>query len=173
MDWTFTIGSMTFGILDIITLVILFLGGISGCVTGFSTSATRLVGLLCSIPIALLFTKNLSSFIVSRTGAPAFLITYAVFVGISAVVYLLISRMCSPISKLLGSFKAFSLDNILGFFWGLFASAILLSLILLILSNQTFFDFSPIMDKSAIITDLIKPLFPTLKDSFSEAFNGI
>ena len=85
MDWTFSIGTLSFGILDIITLVIVLIGAISGCIPGFSVSATRLVGFLAAMPIALLFTKDLASFIAERTDLPIFWSTLIVFVALSLV----------------------------------------------------------------------------------------
>ena len=49
MDWTYTIGSITFGVLDIIALVIVLIGAISGCITGFARQVANLAGFVISI----------------------------------------------------------------------------------------------------------------------------
>ena len=174
MDWSFTIGTLSFGILDIITVVIVLVGAISGCITGFSVSATRLVGLLLAIPVSLLFTKDLAAFVESRTEIPLFWSTLIVFVALSLVVYLLICILGSQLSTILGASSHLrAIDSILGFIWGLLASSITLSIILAVLNFQSFVDISVLTDKSIIINEIIKPLFPTLKDSFMGAFDGV
>ena len=174
MDWTFSIGTLSFGILDIITLVIVLIGAISGCITGFSVSATRLVGFLAAMPIALLFTKDLASFIAERTDLPIFWSTLIVFVALSLVVYLLICIFGTQLANILGASSHLrALDSILGFAWGLIASAVTISVILAVLNFQSFVDISALTDKSIIINEIIKPLFPTLKDSFMGAFDGV
>ena len=57
--------------------------------------------------------------------------------------------------------------------WGLAASAITISIILAVLNFQSFVDITSLTDKSIIIHEIIEPLFPTLKDSFLGAMNGV
>ena len=174
MDWTFTIGTLTFGILDIITVVIVLVGAISGCITGFSVSATRLVGLLLAIPVSLLFTEDLADFVTSRTELPLFWATLIVFVALSLVVYLLICILGSQLSVILGASSHLrALDSILGFIWGLLASSITLSIILAVLNYQTFIDISALTSGSLIINEMIRPLFPTLTETFMEVIDGV
>ena len=174
MDWTFTIGTLTFGILDIITVVIVLVGAISGCITGFSVSATRLVGLLLAIPVSLLFTEDLADFVTSRTDLPLFWATLIVFVALSLVVYLLICILGSQLSVILGASSHLrALDSILGFIWGLLASSITLSIILAVLNYQTFIDISALTSGSLIINEMIRPLFPTLTETFMEVIDGV
>ena len=51
MDWTITLGSLTFGILDIIVLAILLISAVSGCAVGFAKQFAHLAGLLVSVPV--------------------------------------------------------------------------------------------------------------------------
>ena len=174
MDWTFTIGTLTFGLLDIITLAIILIGAISGCITGFSVSATRLVGFLVAIPLSLLFTKNLAAFMADRTSVPLFWSTLIVFVALSLVVYIVVCILGTQLANILGASSHLrAIDSILGFIWGLAASAITISIILAVLNFQSFVDITSLTDKSIIIHEIIEPLFPTLKDSFLGAMNGV
>ena len=174
MDWSFTIGTLSFGILDIITVVIVLVGAISGCITGFSVSATRLVGLLLAIPVSLLFTKDLAAFVESRTEIPLFWSTLIVFVALSLVVYLLICILGSQLSTILGASSHLrAIDSILGFIWGLVGSAVTLSIILMILNYQPFIDFSGLTKSSLVISDIIEPLFPSVLGIISGVSDGI
>ena len=174
MDWTFSIGTLTFGILDIITLAIILIGAISGCITGFSVSATRLVGLLVAMPVSLLFTKNLAAFMADRTDVPLFLCTLIVFVALSLAVYVIVCILGSQLANILGASSHLrAIDSILGFIWGLAASSITISIILAVLNFQSFVDISSLTGQSIIIHEIIEPLFPSLKDSFMGAINGV
>lgn len=174
MDWTFTIGTLSFGILDIITLAIILIGAISGCITGFSVSATRIVGFLAAIPVSLLFTKDLAAFFAERTSLPILWATLIVFVALSLVVYILVCILGTQLANILGASSHLrALDSILGFIWGLLASSVTISIILAVLNFQSFVDISALTDQSIIINQIIKPLFPTLKDSFMGAFDGV
>ena len=136
MDWNFTIGSLSFGVLDIAVVVIVLIGAISGCITGFSRSATRLIGFVLAIPVSLLFTEDLAALVESQTGIPLFWSTLIVFVGLSLVVYLLICILGSQLSTILGASSHLrAIDSILGFIWGLLASSITLSIILAVLEK--------------------------------------
>ena len=174
MDWTFTVGTLSFGILDIITVAIVLIGAISGCITGFSVAATRLVGLLLAIPVSLLFTRGLAGFLAERTELPLLWATLIVFVALSLVVYLLICILGTQLSIILSASSHLrAIDSILGFVWGLLASSVTLSIILAVLNFQTFVDISVLTDKSIIINEIIKPLFPTITDSFMGVFDGV
>ena len=63
MDWTLAIGSLNFGIFDLVTIVIVLISGIAGIALGFSRSALKMLSYVLSFPLALLFVEPLSEFI--------------------------------------------------------------------------------------------------------------
>ena len=162
MDWTYTIGSLTIGILDIIALVIVLIGAISGCITGFARQVANLAGFVISIPVALIFTKPLASVLSENTGLAILWSSLISFVAICIVVFIIVGIFGSMLRRVLEAVPA--LDHILGFIWGLIATAVCLSIIIAILNYQSFFDISAITDSSVIVRNIIEPLFPSLVD---------
>ena len=63
MDWTLAIGSINFGIFDLVTVAIVLISGIAGIALGFSRSALKMLSYVLSLPLALLFVEPLSEFI--------------------------------------------------------------------------------------------------------------
>ncbi len=163
MDWSLTIGNLSIGVLDIIALVIVLVGAISGCITGFARQVANLAGFVLAIPAALLFTRPIAVTLSSNTGLPLFWASFFVFVALSLLVFILVGIFGSALKNVLETVPA--LDHVLGFVWGLVASAICLSLIIAILNFQSFFDISRVTGSSIIVRDLIEPLFPTLVDA--------
>ncbi len=170
MDWSFTVGSLTFGTLDIIVFAVAMIGAISGCIAGFARQAARIAGFLLAIPVALLFTGRLSDILSASSGMGRLPSSLIVFVGLSLVVYIVVGLFGSQLRTVLGMTP---LDHILGFALGLLTSALSLSVILAILDYQPFIDFSPFFDSSLIISRMVRPLFPSLLDVVKEAVNGL
>ena len=63
MDWTLAIGSLNFGIFDLVTIVLVLISGIAGIALGFSRSALKMLSYVLSFPLSLLFVDPLSEFI--------------------------------------------------------------------------------------------------------------
>ena len=162
MDWTYTIGSITFGVLDIIALVIVLIGAISGCITGFARQVANLAGFVISIPVGLLFTRPVASVLAENTSIPILWASLIAFVAICLLVFIIVGIFGSMLRRVLETVPA--LDHILGFVWGLFATALCLSLIIALLNYQSFFDISSVTDSSVIVKNIIEPLFPSLVD---------
>ena len=167
MDWTLTIGSVTFGTLDIITMVIVLIGAVSGCITGFARQVANLAGFVISIPAALLFTKPIARTLAGNTGLSPLLATLITFVALCLLVFIIIGIFGSSASSHLRA-----IDSILGFIWGLLASSITLSIILAILNFQSFIDISAYTDSSVIIREIIAPLFPSLVNAVKGSANA-
>ena len=174
MDWSFTIGSLTFGVLDIAVVVIVLIGAISGCITGFSRSAARLIGFVLAIPVSLLFTKNAAEALAAESGFSYMICSLIAFVGVALLVYIILCIFGSQLANVLSASSALhALDSILGFIWGLVGSAVTLSIILMILNYQPFIDFSGLTESSLVISDIIEPLFPSVLDIISGVSDGI
>ena len=162
MDWTLTIGSLTIGILDIVALVIVLIGAISGCISGFARQVANLAGFVISIPVALLFTRPIASALAENTGLSILWSSLIAFVAICLVVFIVVAIFGSMLRRVLETVPA--LDHVLGFVWGLLATAVSLSIIIALLNYQSFFDISSFTDTSVIVHGLIEPLFPALVD---------
>ena len=91
MDWTYTIGAVTFGVLDIAVLVIVLIGAVSGCITGFARQVANLAGFVISIPVALLFTRPVAAVLSENTGLDILWASLASFVGICLVVFIIVA----------------------------------------------------------------------------------
>ena len=174
MDWSFTIGSLTFGVLDIAVVVIVLIGAISGCITGFSRSAARLIGFVLAIPVSLLFTKTAAEALAAASGFSYMICSLIAFVGVALLVYIILCIFGSQLANVLSASSALhALDSILGFIWGLVGSAVTLSIILMILNYQPFIDFSGLTESSLVISDIIEPLFPSVLGIISGVSDGI
>ncbi len=167
MDWTFTIGSLSIGVLDIAALAIVLIGAISGCITGFARQVANLAGFIISIPVALLFTRPLAAVLSENTGLALLWASLISFVAICLVVFIIVGIFGSMLRRVLETVPA--LDHILGFIWGLVATAVCLSIIIAILNYQSFFDISSITDSSIIVKNIIEPLYPSLLDAVRTA----
>lgn len=167
MDWTYTIGTVTFGILDIIALVIVLIGAISGCITGFARQVANLAGFVISIPVGLVFTRPIASVLAENTGLSILLASLISFVAICLIVFIIVAIFGSMLKRVLETVPA--LDHVLGFVWGLFATALCLSLIIALLNYQSFFDISSITETSVLVKNIIEPLFPSLMDAVKGA----
>ncbi len=174
MDWNFTIGSLSFGVLDIAVVVIVLIGAISGCITGFSRSATRLIGFVLAIPISLLFTKTVAGAIADASGFSYFICSLIAFVAVALAVYIVLCIFGSQLANVLGASGALhALDSALGFIWGLVGSAVSLSLIIMIMNFQPFIDISGLTANSLVVRDIIEPLFPSVLGIISGVSNGV
>lgn len=167
MDWTITIGTLTFGTLDIIVLVILLISAISGCIVGFARQFAHFAGFFISIPVALLLTRPFAAILIENSTMSPFFATLIVFVAIALIVYALIRIFGGMLENVLELIPA--LNRILGFAWGLIATAVVLSIILAVLNYQTFFDFESLFSKSIIIKRIIEPLFPSIVGAIADA----
>ena len=80
--------------------------------------------------------------------------------GTFFILAIIVAIFGSMLKRVLETIPA--LDHVLGFVWGLAATAVSISIILAILNYQSFIDISGITGSSVIVKDLIEPLFPTL-----------
>lgn len=174
MDWTFSIGSLTFGLLDVISISLVLLGGITGCAAGFTRVAAKNLGGILCFPLALLFTKSLASFFVSVTGINNEFITAMVsFAILSVIIYVVFNLLGGLLGDSLSVLGLGVVDSILGFVWGLVTMAFFVSLLMAVVSYQTFIDFSPLKENSILYIRIIEPLFPSVVEIVSGALSDI
>lgn len=173
MQWT--IAGINFGIVDLSVLVIMLIGAVSGCVSGFSRSLTKVVGFLVAMPVAMLFTRGAADYLMTQIGQvdplPATLLS---FVGLSLAVYVLVSLIGLVLSHIMGSNTVLAvLDSLLGFAWGVLCTGILIFIILSILTHQSFLNFQDLARQSYIINEFINPVFSQVSDTVLETIYAL
>ena len=138
--------SLVFDIIAILaTLAISFLSASRGFFRELANKASYFVGLMFS----LMFTKSLSAFVSKNleTVNPI-IISLCSFSLIFIISALLTRGLGSALSKMMKSIHANPIDKVLGFFLGLLEAVCIITLILILLEKQNFFDFSNIFNNS-------------------------
>ena len=95
MDWTILIGSVSFGIFDIILVSVVLISAIVGFAIGFSRFAFKVIGYVFTFPIALLFVSTLSSFLSKRIDLSP--------VWLNLISYVVLCLVIFSLFKLLGN----------------------------------------------------------------------
>ncbi len=168
MDYTFTIGTLSLSIVDIIIFVICMISAVVGCIRGFVAEFTHQAGMIAGIACGLLFTK-LRAFKLAEVlpAIPYLLIALISFVSLVLIGYLLLRLVGSSVSTIVESFHLGAIDNILGFIWGLIVSLFVLSALMYVLSLQNIIDFSRFFDSSVFANNFIEPLLPDALETIS------
>ncbi|MBQ0071144.1 MAG: CvpA family protein [Spirochaetales bacterium] len=169
MDWTMTIGSLTFGIYDFIVFGAIIIGGVTGCAMGFSRSACKLMGYILCCPLAMLFVGPLSSFIMTKAAIPVFLSSLLSFVVLSVFIFILFRILGNLLGETFDTLGLGVVDTILGFFWGVLLAVAVVLILLQIFGLQKFIDFMPLKENSIIYTRIFCRMFPTLGNVFKGA----
>ena len=173
MDWTFTLGSLTVGLLDIISVGLVLLGGITGCAAGFSRVIAKNLGGIFCFPLSLLFAKVLAEFVADATGMSLFWSAFISYPVLCVVIYIAINMLGGLVGDSMSVLGLGVLDSVLGFAWGIIAMAFIVSLLMAVLGYQTFIDFSPLKDNSLLYARLIEPLFPSVVEIVTGALGDI
>lgn len=172
MDWALQIGNFSIGILDMVICVILLSTTIGCTVAGFSRSAAKSIGWVLCFPCALYLTSLVARFLNQNSNIGLFFSTMLAFALSSVVVFAVFNLLGSALGHLLSGVGLGAVDGILGFVWGFVVSAIVSGVIVYFLSQTTFINFQPLLDKS-FIYELINPLFPSAKEIVMGALDGI
>ena len=173
MDWTFSIGSLSFGIFDIILVAISVISAICGFARGFSRFAFKLIGYVLTFPLALIFVSALMEFLSSKVNIPVF--------WLSLISYVILCLLIFSLFKLLGNLLGTSLetmslgwiDSALGFVVALVVAAFVVFVLLELVSLQTVFDMRPLKENSFFYKNLFFRIFPTVKSTFEGAISGL
>ena len=165
MDWTLAIGSLQLGIYDFIAIGLLLISSISCAFVGFSRSASKSFGIILSIPLALLFTSTLAGVIARNTSISIFFATLFSFVGLSLLIYILFYFVGLLLENTLEALHLSALNALLGFFWGLIVSAIVISILSALITYQPFIDFKPLFDHSILYKTFFKSLYAIIKEN--------
>ena len=173
MDWTLAIGSLNFGIYDIIVVSVMLLSGISGIAVGFSRSVLKILAYFVAFPLALLFVEPLSVFVTSKTGLTTVWASLLSYVVLCVFIFILVKML----GNLLGSaFETLSLgwlDSVLGVFFSIIIAAMVLLVLLELASLQSFVDLTPLKENSIIYTRFFCAIFPTIDKALKGALVAI
>ncbi len=137
--------SLTF--LDIIFLLIILFIAIHGVVNGFIKEFFSKVALVAGVFFAILFFAKLSPFI-NKHIESSFVASILSFLLIFVVVYLIIRIIQHFVGTFFQGEILGGLDRALGFFFGVAEGLLVVSLILIILYAQPWFDLQKVFEDS-------------------------
>ena len=173
MDWTFTIGNLSFGIFDIILVAVCLISGISGFAAGFSRFVFKAAGYVLTFPLALLFVLPMRDFLSKWINIPV--------IWLSLVSYIILCLVTFTLFKVLGNLLGTSMDtlhlgwidSVLGLIFAIAIALIVLFALLEVASLQTFVSLIPLKENSFFYTHVYLPLFPTIVSTFKGALLGL
>lgn len=173
MDWTLAVGSVNFGLFDLVTFALVLIAGITGIAVGFSRSALKMLSYVVSFPLALLFVEPLSAFIrehVEMKQVWASLISYIV---LCLLIFILIKILGNLLGVAFDTLSLGWLDSSLGFIFCGFIAFMFIFVLLELASLQKFVDFTPLKENSIIYTQIFCRIFPTIDRAFKGALVAI
>ncbi len=173
LSWTFSIGSVSFGILDIIVFAVGFISLICGFAGGFSRIAFRTMGYILTFPISLMFVIPLRDFLSSKVNAPVFWLSLASYCMICLVVFSLFKLLGNLLGTAFTTLHLGWVDSLLGAVYALVISVLVICVLLELCSLQTFVSLIPLKENSIFYTKIFLPLFPTMEMKFKGALLGI
>lgn len=144
---------------DYIIIVLLILGGIRGAMKGFIEELAQKFGLLFGLVASLMFTQALSPFVQDKLSTPFWVSTGISYVAIFLVGYLVIKIIGSILQAIFKSSNIDFVDNLLGFFLGVFELVLLVGLICSLLQSQSLINVHQYISDSYLCTNFITPLF--------------
>lgn len=170
MDWTFAIGNVSFGILDIVVMAICLLSAVYCCIRGFIEEFCHHAGNIIGIVCGLMFTATLTERLwpVMPEGFPRWATALISFVILTLVGYLIIRLLGTVLETIVETLNLGAINNILGFVWGLVAGLIVCVLIVYVLKSQTIFDLSTLLNSSVLSEGIIEPLMPATIGTIEE-----
>ena len=87
-------------------------------------------------------------------------VTAITFIALFFTGFLIVILVGKMLRKIVETFRLGALDNILGFIWGLIISLLAVTVIIHLLTLQSLFDVSGILDSSVIYTRIISVISP-------------
>lgn len=156
---------MTFSFIDVIFIIIMLLFGVICAAKGFIKEVFGKGAIVLGIWFAILFYKKLVPY-VSKYIDFKFLSIAIAFLLIFLVVYLVMMIIRQLVSSIFENEIFSSLDKVLGFVFGVLEGLAIVAVILIILSGQTWFDVSKLLD-SSVIYKLLKGIIAVPVQSFT------
>ena len=173
MDWTLAVGSINFGIFDIVTIALVLISGIAGVAVGFSRSALKMLSYVVAFPLALLFVEPLSTFIRSYVEMEQVWASLISYIVLCLFIFVLIKILGNLIGTAFETLSLGWLDSTLGFFFCGFIAFMLIFVLLELASLQKFVDFTPLKENSIIYTNFFCIIFPTIDRALKGAIVAI
>lgn len=153
------IGNFTY--LDIAIFVILCIGGIGGVFAGFISSFAKTAGYVVGFLAALMFTQPLMGVYMDSLNLGPFLSSLLAFVTLFVIGFVLMLVLGSILSRLITLSSGLeAVDRLLGFFWGVFVTLVVVGVVCYFLRMQTLVNVDNLFSGSRFITRLIQPLLP-------------
>ena len=173
MDWTLAVGSLNFGIFDLVTVAIVLISGIAGIALCFSRSALKMLSYVLSFPLALLFVEPLSAFIRQYIEMKQIWASLLSYVILCLFIFLLIKGLGNLLGMAFDTLSLGWLDSTLGFFFCGFIAFMLVFILLELASLQHFVDLMPLKENSIIYTKFFCRVFPTIDRALKGAIVAI
>lgn len=142
---------------DYVIIVLMILGGIKGAIKGFLEELAQKFGLCFGLLAALIFTQSLVPYVQSQLSLPLWVATGLCYVVIFIAGYLLMKIIGSILQTVFKSSNLEFIDNLLGFFLGVFELIILLGIVVSLLQHQSIINLSSYIDGSFLVNKLINP----------------
>jgi membrane protein required for colicin V production len=149
---------MNLAALDIIFLIILLIATFRCVIKGFVSEIMSLAALILGIGGAVLFSGAVARFLDNQFGTSVWNQVIS-FLVIFLVLYIVVKAFEGGIKRLLERLNLGSLDRALGFFLGVAEGFILVSVIIIVLRLQPFFDTNELLEGS-IIAGIVINIIP-------------
>ncbi len=161
MSWGITLGGNFFNALDIILFLILMIGGIGGALVGFIESFSRSAGYVLGTIGGLMFTVPVAGLFMETFGLSVLPASLLAFVVLFMVAFILVRIAASILQRVVDlSAGLEAIDRLLGFFWGVLTSFLIIALICYAMRSQKLLNVAPLFDASQFITRVIDPYLP-------------
>lgn len=155
---------------DIVLLVLFVIGGIQGAFKGFLEELAQKFGFVFGFVVALMFSKNLSSFVLDKVSVPVWMGCGISYVILFLAGYLFIKIISKIISDIIDSDAANFVDSLLGFVLGLFEMLIVCGALIQLLGHQSLIDLDTYFNGSLINTKFVSPVFKSILSLAHEVF---
>lgn len=171
MEALFEIAGIGINIIDIVIFVFSMLCAVLCCFSGLAMELSKWGGIILGILAGIAFNEAGQSVVRVILGEDKSALTIAIvsFVIIFFVVFIFIVMMGLLLKKIFNLLYMGVLDHILGFVFGLAVSTLVFGSIVYLLSVQTLFDMTIVLESSALVSKIFIPLFSaenfTLVDS--------
>ncbi|MFA5468777.1 MAG: CvpA family protein [Sphaerochaetaceae bacterium] len=159
-EWSFSIGSLTFNLVDIIIFVIILINLIAASIRGFAITFSKRLSFFIGLLVAVAFAAPLATLIANTLDWPLLWSTLLAVVVIFAVAYILVVSFGNLLASALETLHLSFLDHILGAALGVGEALVVVAVIIYLLNLQKFFDLSDYFNSSLLITRVIGPLMP-------------
>ena len=173
MDWTLTVGSLEFGIFDLVLLGIFLVSGLSGIAVGFSRSALKMIAYVVCFPLALLFVEPLSALLIEKTGMAQIWASLLSYVCLCLIIFMLVKLLGNIIGSAFDTLCLGWLDSLLGFIFCSLIAVVVLFVILELASLQKFVDLTPLKENSIMYREVFCRVFPTVDKALKGAIVAI